>query len=155
MLRISRITDYGTLILTHMASYPESVFSAATLAAALGLGQPTVAKVLKALTRAGLVRSTRGLYGGYALGRAPAEISVAEIVDTLEEQAFGLTECSATSGLCGLEPSCRIRANWMRINAVVRRALEDVTLADMAQPALPSIVHPLQGPAPKAPRRLS
>ncbi len=154
MLRISKITDYGTLVLTHMACFPESVFSAATLAAVLGVGQPTVAKVLKVLTRAGLVCSTRGLHGGYTLGRPPAEISVADIVDALEEQTFGLTECSATSGLCGLEPSCRIRANWMRINAVVRRALEDVTLADMAQPALPPAALPMHGPA-KAPRPLS
>jgi len=148
MLRISKITDYGTLILAHMASHPDRVFSAPMLAAALGIGQPTAAKVLKALARDGLVRSTRGLHGGYALGRPPAEISVAAIIDSLEEQPFGLTECSASSGVCGLETNCRIRANWIRINGAVRHALEEVTLADMVQP-LPS---PVRSPKTKSRR---
>lgn len=131
MLRINRLTDYGTLALTYLATHPDRMHSAADVAAALGLGVPTVSKVLKTLGRHELVRSIRGLRGGYSLSRAPEAISVADIVDALEEQPFGLTECSASSGLCGFERSCRIRSNWQRINRMVRRTLEGVTLADM------------------------
>lgn len=131
MLRINRLTDYGTLALTYMATHPDRLYSAADLAAELGLGAPTVSKVLKILGRRELVRSIRGLRGGYSLGRAPEDISVADIVDALEDQPFGLTECSAEAGLCSFERSCRIRANWQRINLIVRRTLEDVSLADM------------------------
>lgn len=149
MLRISKLTDYGTLVLTHMANFPERLFSATDLAATLGLGAPTVSKVLKSLGRHDLVRSVRGLHGGYALSRPAMQISVAQIVDALEEQPFGLTECSASSGLCDFESGCHIRANWLRINGVVRRALEDVSLADMVAP-LPvaggSDVRPITGP---------
>ena len=134
MLRISKLTDYGTLVLTHMASFPGRVFSVADLAATLKLGAPTVSKVLKALGRHALVTSTRGAHGGYALSRPAERIAVADIIDALEEQPFGLTECSAASGLCSLEDGCRIRHNWMRINGVVRRALEEVSLADMVGP---------------------
>ncbi len=131
MLRINRLTDYGTLALTYLATHPDRMHSAADIAAALGLGVPTVSKVLKTLGRHELVRSIRGLRGGYSLSRAPETISVADIVDALEEQPFGLTECSASAGLCGFERSCRIRSNWQRINRMVRRTLESVTLADM------------------------
>lgn len=131
MLRINRLTDYGTLALTYLASHPERMHSAADVAAALGLGVPTVSKVLKTLGRHELVRSIRGLRGGYSLSRAPEAITVADIVDALEEQPFGLTECSASAGVCGFERSCRIRSNWQRINRMVRRTLESVTLADM------------------------
>lgn len=131
MLRINRLTDYGTLALTHMATHPDRLHSAGGLAAELGLGAPTVSKVLKMLGRRELVRSIRGLRGGYSLGRAPEDISVADIVDALEDQPFGLTECSAEEGLCSFERSCRIRANWQRINLIVRRTLEEVSLADM------------------------
>ncbi|RIK98257.1 MAG: SUF system Fe-S cluster assembly regulator [Burkholderiales bacterium] len=131
MLRINRLTDYGTLALTYLAMHPERMHSAADVAAELGLGVPTVSKVLKALGRHDLVRSIRGLRGGYSLSRAPEAISVADIVDALEEQPFGLTECSASAGLCGFERNCRIRSNWLRINRIVRRTLEDVSLADM------------------------
>lgn len=134
MLRISKIVDYGTLVLTHMAQYPDRLFSAADLAAALGLGQPTVSKVLKTLLRHSLVRSSRGSQGGYALTRSADQISVAQIIDALEEQPFGLTECTSTPGVCSYEAGCQIRMNWQRINAVVRRTLEEVSIADMVRP---------------------
>lgn len=134
MLRISKLTDYGTLVMAQMAGDPERVFSAADLAGTLGLGTPTVSKVLKVLNRHALVKSVRGARGGYALARPPDEIALASIIDAMEEQPFGLTECSAVAGLCGIESGCRIRQNWLRINAVVRRALEDVRLASMAPP---------------------
>lgn len=135
MLRISKLTDYGTLIMSQMARHPEGVLSASELALVLGLGNPTVSKVLKSLARHGLVVGVRGLHGGYSLSRPAAQISIADIVDALEEQPFGLTECSAATGLCDMEASCRIRASWRTINSIVRRALEDVSVASMVQPA--------------------
>lgn len=134
MLRVSKLTDYGTLVLTHLASVPERLFSVAELAEVLHLNAPTVSKVLKTLGRHQLVRSVRGARGGYVLARAATEISVGQIIDALEDQPFGLTECSATAGLCDIEGDCRIRANWQRINSVVRRVLDDVSLADMVHP---------------------
>lgn len=131
MLRISKIIDYGTLVLTHMAASPERIFSASDLAGALGLGQPTVSKILKLLGQHELVNSSRGARGGYMLGRPASEISVADIIDALEEQPFGLTECTALPGACSVEAGCHIRSNWQRINAIVRRTLEEVSVADM------------------------
>ncbi|MCX5592471.1 SUF system Fe-S cluster assembly regulator [Alcaligenes endophyticus] len=141
MLRISKIIDYGTLVLTHMAGEPERVFSASDLANILGLGQPTVSKVLKMLGQHKLVISSRGARGGYVLGRPAKQISVAQIIDALEEQPFGLTECVATPGACSVEPDCHIRSNWQRINDIVRRTLEEVSVADMVKPTMSE--HPL------------
>lgn len=134
MLRVSKIIDYGTLVLTHMASDPERVFSAADLAATLGLGQPVVSKVLKSLAQREIVKSRRGARGGYALGRAAEDISIADIIDALDDQPFGLTECTATPGACSVEAACNIRSNWQRINAIVRRTLERISIADMVNP---------------------
>ncbi|WP_417277339.1 SUF system Fe-S cluster assembly regulator [Castellaniella sp.] len=131
MLRISKIVDYGILVLTHMALQPTHVCSAAELASGLGLGQPVVSKVLKLLAQHRLVTSTRGAHGGYRLERDAEQISVAEIIDALEDQPFGLTECTATPGACSVESGCHIRTHWQRINLIVRRTLESVTLADM------------------------
>ncbi len=135
MLRVSKIIDYGTLVLTHMASDPERVFSASDLASTLGLGQPVVSKVLKSLAQREIVRSTRGARGGYTLCRPPEEISIADIIDALDDQPFGLTECSATPGACNVESACNIRSNWQRINAIVRKTLERVSIADMVNPS--------------------
>ena len=131
MLRISKIVDYGILVLTHMASRPTHVCSAAELAGDLGLGQPVVSKVLKLLAQHGLVASIRGARGGYRLGREAGDINVAQIIDALEDQPFDLTECTALPGACSVEGACHIRSHWQRINRIVRRTLESVTVADM------------------------
>lgn len=133
MLRISKIVDYGILVLTHMGAHPAHVCSAAELAGVLGLGQPIVSKVLKLLAQHGLVASTRGAHGGYRLGRPAQHISIAQIIDALEEQPFGLTECTAVPGVCSVEEACHIRPHWQRINLMVRRTLEAVSVADMIQ----------------------
>jgi FeS assembly SUF system regulator len=136
MLRVSRLTDYGTLVMSQMAQRDAPRHSASELAVALHLGLPTVSKVLKRLARHGLVVSIRGQRGGYCLARAPDRITLADVLDAIEERPFGLTECSALAGVCDIEDSCRIRANWRSISDVVRRALEAVTLADMVEPRL-------------------
>lgn len=141
MLRISKLTDYGTLVLSQLAAEPHRMLSASELAGRLRLAQPTVSKVLKTLARHGLVRAERGARGGYALSRAAGEISLAQIVDALEEQPFGLTECSANNGLCDFEANCRVRVNWQRVNATLRRSLQAVTLADMVQPVGSPVGH--------------
>lgn len=135
MLRVSRLTDYATVVLSRMSLAPGRILSASELAEAVGLGVPTVSKVLKLLARDGIVQGARGLRGGYMLARPASEISVAQIVDALEDRPFGLTDCSAEHGRCDIESDCGIRANWVSISAIVRRALEDVSLADMARPA--------------------
>ena len=53
---------------------------------------------------------------------------------TALEGPIGLTECTVHPGECAQEPSCHVREPWQRINEVVRRALSDVSLADLAQP---------------------
>lgn len=134
MLRISKIVDYGTIVLTHMAARPSHVYSATDLASALGLGQPVVSKVLKLLNQHDLVISLRGAHGGYKLSRSADEISIAQVIDALEEQPFGLTECTAMPGVCSVEADCHIRTHWQRINDIVRRSLESVSIADMVAP---------------------
>src|SRR5690625_7581563 len=98
MLRISKITATCTLVLIHMVNDPDRIYSDSELAQALGLGQPTVSKVLKLLNQSNIVVSTRGAHGGYSLARPANEISIAHIIDALDDQPFGLTECFATAG---------------------------------------------------------
>jgi len=133
MLKLSKLTDYGTLLMTTLAAAPEAVRNAQELAAETHVSPPTVAKLLKRLVRARLVESTRGAHGGYRLARSPQEITVAEVVRALEGP-IALTACSVHSGGCGIESSCAARVNWRVINDAVKQALEGVTLAEMAAP---------------------
>lgn len=133
MLRVTKLTDYATVVLTALAARPGDVLSAAGLAELAGLEAPTVSKVLKPLAQAGLVEGFRGVNGGYRLARAADAITLVEIVEAIEGP-LGMTECSLHAGICGIEDSCGVRANWRRINDVVAEALGAVTLADMLAP---------------------
>ncbi len=136
MIKISKLTDYAVVVLTQLGR-DNAVHTVANLADATGIPAPTVAKLLKPLTSAGLVASHRGVNGGYALNHEPEQISVAAIITALEGP-IAVTECvSDAESLCGVESLCPMRGNWEKINRAVRHALEAVTLADMAAPPWP------------------
>jgi FeS assembly SUF system regulator len=131
MLRMGKLTDYATVILASLAQDALRHRAAAELAERTRLSRPTVSKVLKGLQRAGLVISSRGSLGGYRLARDPEQITAAQILDVFEGP-IAITECSGASSHCGIERQCRVGGAWQRVNAAIRRALEDVTLRQLA-----------------------
>jgi FeS assembly SUF system regulator len=135
MLRMSKMTDYGTVVMTYLAREPGRVHNAAEVATNIHVPLTTVSKILKILARGGLLSPQRGAKGGYMLARPPARITVADIIDAMEGRHIGLTECSSSPGVCVQESSCSVRGNWQRINDAVRTALEGVTLEEMLRSA--------------------
>lgn len=130
MLRMSRMTDYGTVVLACLADRPEDVHSATELAEATRLNEPTVRKILKTLAKASLVLSYRGPQGGYSLNGDADKISAARILDALEGP-ISLTECSAEHGSCQIQSCCTVGRSWQLINHRIRRALEEVSLTQL------------------------
>lgn len=135
MLRITRQTDYGVMILTRIAQEgPGRIHTARDLAAETEVPLPTVSKILKLLARAELLVSQRGVKGGYRLARAAGEITVAEVIRAIEGP-IAMTECVESGvGECDKESWCPVRSNWQLINDAVAGALEGITLARMARP---------------------
>jgi FeS assembly SUF system regulator len=133
MLRISRLTDYGTMILVHLASRKPRVCSASDVAAGTHVALPTAQKILKVLARAGLVMSARGVEGGYSLARPPENITAADILNALEGPV-AITECSDAASHCELESRCQVGNAWQKINKAIRVALDDITLVDLIRP---------------------
>jgi len=131
MIRISRLTDYATVILAALAEQPDRVQTATALAEQTRIAAPTVSKLLKQLQRAGFVTSTRGLHGGYQLARPATQISAAAILDALEGPVV-LTDCAAGHGNCEIEETCRVGRVWQRLNLAIRRSLYEVSLAQLA-----------------------
>lgn len=132
MLRISKLTDYATVILAALCERRGNLQSAAELAERTRVGLPTVSKLLKELQRAGLVVSVRGARGGYQLARPPDCISAAEIIDAVEGPV-ALTECASHAGQCDIESTCRVGNAWQHVNQGIRRSLEAVKLTQLLQ----------------------
>lgn len=142
MIRLSRLTDYGIVLMATLAQHGEQgPHNARELAAEVGLPDPVVSKLLKTLAREGLLVSHRGAKGGYDLARPAGEISVPEMIEALEGP-IRLTECAQHPGLCAQEASCQVREPWQRINAAVHDALAGISLADLVSP-LPARLIPL------------
>ncbi len=134
MIRLTKQTDYALVLMTLMASAEqEEVHSAADLAERGRVPQPMAGKILKILSREGLLISQRGAAGGYRLaGKSPADVTVADIIRALEGP-IALTDCSSDSGsVCSLEESCPTCSTLRRVNRAVNDALEEITLAEMA-----------------------
>ena len=132
MIRLTKQADYGIVLMSQLALTGQT--AAAELALQTHLPPAMVSKMLKMLARAGLLGSHRGVHGGYELARPAAEISVAHVIFALEGP-IALTQCSEHSDdECSYEAFCRVRENWQRIDRAVRRALEGVTIEDMARP---------------------
>lgn len=138
MLKIAKLTDYGTLLMSTLAQEPAAVLNAQELAARSHVAGPTVAKLLKMLVKGGLVESTRGAHGGYRLARSADRITVADVVTALEGP-IAITACALHGGGCSIEGSCTSRSNWRLIDDAVRQALSAVTLAEMAAPRTPPL----------------
>lgn len=133
MLRLSRMTDFGVVVLSQMALAQETLVTAAQLAEATGLPTPSVSKVLKLLARSHLVMSHRGVNGGYLLARPADEITVEEIISALEGPV-ALTACvDGATGHCGVEAMCPIRGRWDKVNTAIRSALDAITLSEIAE----------------------
>ena len=129
MLRITKITDYGFILLVHMANQDQDLlYNAKDLSAAIGLPLPTVSKVLKILTQGGILSSQQGSKGGYSLIRPANEITAAQIVEAIEGPV-AITDCS---GADGCERDCLVSGSWQKVNASVIGALTSLTLADMS-----------------------
>jgi FeS assembly SUF system regulator len=131
-MRLSRLADYGTVTMGYMARNPGAVHTAAEVAAAVRLAAPTVSKLMKLLSRKGLLVSLRGPRGGYRLARGPERITLAEVVEAVEG-AIAMTECSGTACGCSLEPGCAVQRNWRLINRKIRGVLDGVTVADLTE----------------------
>jgi FeS assembly SUF system regulator len=146
MLRLSKLTDYAVVVLIRLSEGErgaargdgeEAVQTSPCIAAATGVPEPTVAKVLKALAGASLVVSQRGAHGGYRLGRPLTRISVADVIAAVDGP-IALTACvDGGAGSCDVETRCAVRGRWDLVNTAIRAALTEITLAGMREASVP------------------
>ena len=142
MLRISKLADYGAVVMAYLACRTEAVCSAREIATHTHLSVPTVSKLLKRLLFAGLLVSVRGANGGYKLQRDATTISVADILYAVDKPR-GLTACSLHPHACMLTGMCHMQSHWQVISQVIDKALSEINLAMLAKtkaiPELPGV----------------
>jgi len=131
MIRLNKLTDYAVVMMSELAREGAGASrSASYLAARTTISEPTVAKILKLLTKEGLMESARGAGGGYKLARAPESITVAEVVTALEGP-IAIVSCVEGGEGCPMQHSCSQKSNWEPVNKAIRAVLENISLVDI------------------------
>ena len=142
MTLLSRKTDNALLILSWLHQTAPKSACARTIAEKYGLSKGFVANILKELCQKNFVVSKRGVSGGYVLERPLETVTLAEIVEALED-GFQLTSCSGnrseSQDNCGMESACPIRGPIREMHRRMMEVFNGVTVADLIQPALPEV----------------
>lgn len=138
MLKLSKLTDYGVVVLARLSRGGGGpggrVQTAPGLALNTGIAEPTVAKVLKILAQAGMVEGVRGAHGGYRLTRPLTDLPLSEVIVAFDGP-IALTACvDGGIGVCDAEAICPVRGRWDPVNDAIRTALSRITVADIGAP---------------------
>jgi FeS assembly SUF system regulator len=148
VLRLSKLTDYAVVVLVRLASAP-GVQTSPGIAAATGIPEPTVAKVLKILAARGLVSSQRGARGGYRTERALSDIPISDVIAAVDGP-IALTACvDGSLAECESQGLCPMKGRWDPVNDAIQQALNAISLADMQDAGVPAVFRvPARDPAP-------
>jgi Rrf2 family protein len=134
MLTLTRKTEYGLIALCHLARAPGKIVSARDIAEEHAVPLPLLMNVLKKLNRTGYVRSVRGARGGYELGIAPRQLSLAALIEAVEGPVHFVrcTDPNRKVRRCEILNGCFIRPAVVKVHQRMRKFLEAVTVADIA-----------------------
>ncbi|MHB1986882.1 MAG: RrF2 family transcriptional regulator [Acidimicrobiales bacterium] len=145
-MRVSTRGDYASRALLSLAlrSDDPAPTSVRDIAERTGLPQPYLEQILLALKGAGLVRSKRGVGGGYVLARAAEEITLSQIVSAVDGPIvvgdFGQPH---ENGACDHEGQCVLLSVWSEVGEHMRHHLDSFTLADMVERARGAVLAPV------------
>ncbi len=129
MTLMSRKVDYALLILAYLDQKSEGA-CAREIADHFSLSKGFVANILKLLCQEEMVESHRGVKGGYALARSMSEVSLAELMEALDDEVY-LAECNKTTDPCSLTPICPVKGAISEVQDRIRQIFQDVALADL------------------------
>lgn len=139
MLKISRLTDYGLLATVYLSRHAGQVVSAREIAEFYALPVPAVAKVLKMLQEGSVIRSQRGVGGGYVFEGDPDQVTLGELLEVLEGP-WDLVECETFDhdghAVCAIRTDCPSRSFMFGINRTIKSAFDHVTLRDLENGSL-------------------
>ena len=135
-MRLTRFTDYALRVLIYLGAHGRAnrLSTIGDIAAAYGISENHLMKVVHHLARQGYVETARGKGGGMRLARAPDTINIGEVVRAAEDD-FALVEClRRVGGRCPIAPACVLSSALVRARAAFFDVLDSQTLADALKP---------------------
>jgi Rrf2 family protein len=130
-LRLTNAGDYAIRSMIFIASLPEdAVVLRSEICESQKIPSSFMAKILRSLVRAQLLRSTRGVNGGFSLAKVPSEITLLHVLEAIEGP-LSLTDCVPNSEECAHSANCPANSVWARVQESIKEILRGTTLEDL------------------------
>ena len=130
-LKLTSAADYAIRAMIHLSCLPEGgVALRSEIADAQNIPTSFMAKILRSLVRARLLRSSRGVNGGFSLARAASEINMLDIVEAIEGP-LALTDCTPSPAGCAWSMDCPASSIWAKVQDSMKDTLRESTLEDL------------------------
>ncbi|MHB8882560.1 MAG: RrF2 family transcriptional regulator [Thermodesulfovibrionales bacterium] len=126
-MEITQETDYAVRCVLYLSSIgPEQTVRIEEIAAEMQIPRSFLAKILQKLTQADVVRSYRGVKGGFRLSRPPKEITLLQVVEAVEGPVT-MNRCTREGSLCDFKKTCAVHPVWRRLRTIVETYMKDIT----------------------------
>ncbi|MCL2866158.1 MAG: Rrf2 family transcriptional regulator [Clostridia bacterium] len=129
-MRLSVKGKYALYAMHYLALHAGKGTQPLRAIAKTGIPDPYLEQILGSLRRAGLLKTSRGVLGGYELSKDPALITVGDIIEATEGPV-SFSDCLSEQAPCHKSGSCAARAVWERLTGGINDILNGITLADM------------------------
>ena len=130
-MQITRQTDYAVRCILHLTESTETVVMVSDIAAARNIPRSFLAKILQKLVKAKIVRSYRGVKGGFKLAKKPEDISLLDIIVAVEGP-MAMNICAINKKYCSLSNTCTVHPVWIEVREAVESSLKKISFKKLA-----------------------
>jgi Rrf2 family transcriptional regulator, iron-sulfur cluster assembly transcription factor len=132
MMELTRKTEYAVRGMLYLGKHQEGQFAMlGDIADAMDAPRTFLSKIFQCLVKKGLVKSSKGVRGGFILARPSERITLCEIVEAIEGPIMP-NKCLMGEGICSFQKTCTVHPVWRRLQTVTRGILEEVTLKTLS-----------------------
>lgn len=132
-MQITRETDYAIRCILHMSESPEKIIAIDEIAKARAIPKKFLAKILQKLAKAKIVKSFRGVKGGFYLAKRPKEINLLNVIEAIEG-SVAMNVCAIEKRLCDFSDACNVHPVWLKVKKDVENILGSVSFAQLVDP---------------------
>ncbi|MDI6801779.1 MAG: Rrf2 family transcriptional regulator [Thermodesulfovibrionales bacterium] len=129
-MEITRETDYAVRCILHLSESPEEIKMVDGIAKTRLIPKSFLSKILQKLTKSGIVKSYRGVKGGFKLARKPEEISLLDVVEAIDGPV-AINRCAVDKRLCDLSSMCVVHPIWVELRKDVENRLKNCNFSEL------------------------